>query len=73
MSNIINITDKLSTERPKIQIGEVEYEVDNSMEAVLRYEEISNDEKTGANMLKAIEVALGKEATESIKVTERFH
>lgn len=62
----INITDKFSKQQPSIQIGEKTYPVDNSVEAVLKFEELA-DGGTKA-LLTAIETALGEKAYEEIGV-----
>ncbi|MNW40122.1 hypothetical protein D3C74_172280 [compost metagenome] len=64
----INITDKFKTEQPSIQIGEKSYPVDNSVEAVLKFEELAEGGGTKA-LLSALETALGKEAYKEIGVS----
>ncbi|BBI32368.1 hypothetical protein [Cohnella abietis] len=61
MAKIINITDKFSSEQPVIQIGEKEYPIEATMEAVFMFEEKASQGNRGA--FEAIEAALGKEAT----------
>lgn len=65
----INITDKFKMEQPSIQIGEKAYPVDNSVEAVLKFEELSEGGGTKA-LLDAMETALGKEAYKEIGVNK---
>ena len=69
MAKVINITDKLSQERPKIMVGEDEFEVNNTMRTVMRFEELASAEST-AQMMEAVEVALGKEAVEKLQVID---
>lgn len=67
MGRVINITDKLSTEKPIIQIGEDSYPVNDSMEVVLKFQELTGDE---TSLKSAVELALGKTAAKKIKVEE---
>lgn len=62
MAKIINISDKLSNEKNQVQIGEKFYDVDDSMQAMIKFEELITGKQSIANMNKAIEVALGLEA-----------
>jgi hypothetical protein len=64
---VLSISDKLSKQELAIEIeGEV-YPVDDSVEAVLRFEELAEGGGTKA-LLTAIEGALGSEAFEKIGV-----
>ena len=67
MAKIINITDKLSSEKPKIQIGEKEYEVNDSMENVIKFEELAVA-GTMDSMIGALELSLGKAASDELNV-----
>lgn len=67
MGQIINITEKLSSSKPKIVIGEKEYEVNHDIETVLKFEELAVV-ATGENMVKAIEISMGKEAAKELNV-----
>jgi hypothetical protein len=67
VAKIINITDRLNNEKPKIIIGEKTYDVDNSMLTVLRFEEILADPNS-KNMIKAFDVALGEKAAKELEV-----
>lgn len=67
MAKSINITSLLTNEQPTIQIGDDLYPIDNSVEAVMRFEELAGGGGTKA-LLTAIEGALGKEAYEKINV-----
>ena len=40
MAKIINISDKLSFEKPSIQVGEKKYTVNDSLETVMKFEEV---------------------------------
>lgn len=67
MAKIINITDKFELEQPKIKVGEIEIEVDTSLNAILKLEEkIGNG--SGENLIEAIEVAIGKEGVEKLNL-----
>ena len=61
MAKIINISDKLSLERPFIQVGDKQYEVNDSLETVLKFEEMYDDGDT-QGMLECMKVALGEDA-----------
>ncbi|RED34673.1 hypothetical protein [Paenibacillus sp. VMFN-D1] len=63
----INITDKFSKDKPSIQIGEKKYPVNNSVEAVMKFEEMAGDGSIKA-LLSSIEEILGKEAFAEIGV-----
>ena len=67
MGQIINITEKLSSSKPKIVIGEKKYEVNHDIETVLKFEELAVV-ATGENMVKAIEISMGKEAAKELNV-----
>lgn len=67
MSKIINISDRLDNEKPKLKIGENEYEVNNTMEVVLKFEELMSENNT-ENLIKGIELALGKEASKALNL-----
>ena len=61
MAKIINISDKLSFDKPSIQIGEKTYEVNDSLETVMKFEEVYGDGDT-QGMLECLKVALGEAA-----------
>ena len=63
MAKVINITDKISVEKPVIQIGEDMYEVNDTMGVVLKFQELVSDEN---NVKIALELALGEEASEKL-------
>lgn len=67
MAKIINITDKLSNEKPSLQIGDKVYTVNDGMATVLKFEELASD-STVDNMVKAIEIALGEKAAKELDV-----
>lgn len=64
---VINITDKLNSDKPKIRIGEKEYEVDDSLGTVFRFEELAGS-GSAKGIKEAVEVALGVNAAEEIGV-----
>ena len=67
MAKIINITDKFELEQPRIKVGDIELEVDTSLNAILKLEEkIGNG--SGENLIEAIEVAIGKEGVEKLNL-----
>ena len=65
MAKIINISDKLSLSRPTIAVGEKEYVVNDSIETVLKFEEVSGDGEI-QSMLEAMKIAFGEEAFNEI-------
>jgi hypothetical protein len=67
MSKVINITDKLSKEKPSIQIGNKIYTVDDTITNVLKFEELANT-GTSAAMVEAIALALGSKAAKELNV-----
>ncbi len=67
MSKVINITDKLSNEKPSIQIGKKEYQVNDGIATVLKFEELASVGTTSA-MVEAITTALGEKAAKEIHI-----
>ena len=65
MAKIINISDKLSFEKPCIQVGEKTYTVNDSLETVMKFEEVYGDGDT-MSMLECLKVALGQTAYEEL-------
>ena len=65
MAKIINISDKLSFEKPCIQVGDKTYTVNDSLETVMKFEEVYGDGDT-QGMLECLKVALGEEAYEEM-------
>ena len=70
MAKVINITDKLDYDKPKVVVGEKEYEVNNTIEAVLKFEENMGNANTVEGMQKVLEISLGKEAAKDFTVKE---
>ena len=68
MSKIINITDKLSTEKPSIQIGEKIYPINDGMGTVLKFEELLKD-STVTNLVASVALTLGDDAAAEIGVS----
>lgn len=67
MSKVINITDKLSNEKPQIQVGEKKYTVNDGIATVLKFEELATAGTT-ATMVEAISTALGQKAAKELNV-----
>ena len=65
MAKIINISDKLSSEKPCIQVGDKTYPVNDSLETVMKFEEVYGDGDT-QSMLECLKVALGEAAYEEL-------
>jgi hypothetical protein len=67
MSKVINITDKLSNEKPSIQIGDKIYQINDSVETVLKFEELMSI-GTSEALVEAISTSLGKESLKEISL-----
>lgn len=67
MAKIINISDKLSLEKPVIQVGDKTYEVNDSLETVLKFEEQYGDGDIHG-MLECMKTALGSKAYTEMKM-----
>lgn len=65
MGKIINISDKLSLDRPRIEANGTLYEVNDSLETVLKFEESYGDGDI-QSMLECMKVALGETAYEEM-------
>lgn len=66
MAKIINISDKLSSEKPCIQVNDKIYPVNDSLETVLKFEEIAGEGDT-QSMLEGIKAAIGSKAYTEMK------
>jgi hypothetical protein len=66
MAKIINISDKLSFEKPCIQVGEKTYTVNDSLETVMKFEEVYGD-GDAQGMLECLKVALGEAAYDELQ------
>ena len=69
MAKIINISDKLSLGRPCIQVGDKTYTVNDSLETVMKFEEVYGDGDT-QGMLECLKVALGEDAYNELEFTK---
>lgn len=69
MAKVINITDKLSTEKPTIVIKGKEYPVNDGMGTVLKFEELVVTSSIDS-MITALELSLGEKAVEEIGTKE---
>jgi hypothetical protein len=67
MAKVINITDKLSNEKPVIVIGDKKYPVNNTMAAVMKFEELSMA-GTQDKFKEAFKIALGEKNAKEIGV-----
>jgi len=68
MSKIVNITDKLSSSKPTIQLGDKTYEINDSMETVFKFEEMASSGNKG--MVEAVKMALGEKAYRELGVAK---
>ncbi|MGF7050416.1 hypothetical protein J2T13_004954 [Paenibacillus sp. DS2015] len=64
---IINITDKFSADKSSIQLGEKVYEVNNSMETVMKFEELAGNGSM-ESLVSAMEYAIGKAAVKELNI-----
>ena len=67
MAKIINISDKLSSGKPCIQAGDKTYTVNDSLETVMKFEEMYSDQGDTQGMLECLKVALGDKACKELK------
>jgi len=67
MAKLVNLTDKFSKIKPQIQIAEIIYDVNDSMETIIKFQELAN-EGTLEGFTKAFELALGKPAVKELKL-----
>lgn len=67
MANI-NLSDKFSKEKPSLTIGDKTYPVEDSLEAVTRFEEILTAGGGSGMIVQAIESVLGKKAVKELNV-----
>jgi hypothetical protein len=67
MGKVINITDKLSKEKPSIVIGDETYEVNDGMETVLKFEELAAVSNMDS-FKEAVKLSLGKKAVEELNI-----
>lgn len=70
MAKTIDITGKLTNERPILKLGEgKEYRIDNRKNTVLAIQ-AKMDEGDGSNLDEVLELALGKEAVKEINESD---
>jgi len=67
MARIIDISGKLSKEKPVIIAEGKEYIVNDGLNVVIKYEELVST-KTFEGVMKAIELSLGKDAVKELGV-----
>lgn len=67
MAKIINISDKLSSEKPNIQVGDKVYPVNDSLETVMKFEEMYESGSDSQSMLECLKLALGSKAYTELK------
>lgn len=71
MARVISLTDKLSQDRPRLIIGDLEVEVDHRFSTVTKIEETMAASENMNDMLKAIELAIGAEACEKLDLVNQ--
>ena len=67
-ARIIDLTDKFTTEKPAIKIGEKEYQVDNSTENVLSLNKIDTSKNETDYILEYLNKTLGEKAVQEINI-----
>ncbi len=67
-SKVIDLTEKFTTERPIIKIGEKEYPVDNSTENVLALGNIDSSKSENEYILEYLNKTLGEKAVKEIDI-----
>lgn len=68
MGKIINISSKLDSSKPVLQIGEKQYEVNDSLQTMTKLEELMTSLGNIQACEQAVEIALGKKAAKEIGV-----
>jgi len=68
MAKTIDISSKLDNSKPSIKIGEKTYEVNNSLETMMRLEELVSGISDIGTIEKMLTIALGKEAVKEINI-----
>lgn len=67
-ARIIDLTEKFTTEKPVLKIGEKEYQVDNSTENVLALGTIDTSRNDADYILEYLKKALGEKAVQEIDI-----
>lgn len=74
MAKVINLSERLSKQKPAIVIDGNTYEVNDSMTAVIRFEELLTNQSDGSSVEDIHEsfvVALGEKAAHEIDIESR--
>ena len=67
MGKVINVTSRLSNDKNKVEINGKEYEVNNTLGAVKKFEACIK-ESTIESIMAGFETVLGKKAMQEIKI-----
>ena len=67
-ARIIDLTEKFTTEKPVLKIGEKEYQVDNSTENVLSLGTIDTSKNEADYVLEYLKRTLGEKAVQEIDI-----
>ena len=68
---VYDITSKLTNEKPVVRIGEKDFNIDNSKNAMMRVNEIIRNNKDDfTTMEEVLEVLIGKENSEIIESSD---
>ena len=71
MGKIIDISSRLDNTNPQIKIGDKLYEVDASLQTMMKFDEAMASMADLDSIKKVLEIALGKKAVAEIKI-EKF-
>lgn len=70
MAKIINISDKLSMGKPVIKVHDKEYPVNDSLETVMKFEEMYGENGDIEGMLECMKIALGESSYNEINFSQ---
>lgn len=68
MAKIIDITSKLSKDKPKIKIYDEEYEINNTVEVMLKLEEVLTNMEGLDSLEETLAIAIGKQNLKRINI-----
>ena len=70
MGRIIDISSKLDVSKPILRIGDKDYEVNDSLEVMLKFEEVLDSAVSLSVIEDTLSVALGKKAVKEINISQ---
>ena len=69
MAKKIDITARLSNDKPSIVVAGKEYQIDSSVENMMKFSDLA--ELGNEGLLQALQLTLGREAVEEIGITKQ--